>query len=85
MNYRSKLIMHMNFGPKGSTMVHELVDHPGVQISDFWNKKTRKNERSIIYKNLEYKTIAEAVEAHKKDQHKSPGGKHAESRTTEGA
>ncbi len=61
MSYSAKLVLHLNQGADGSTMVRELVDYPGVQISDTFLKKQKKTIRTIVYKNTQFKTLDSAV------------------------
>lgn len=63
MSYKATLVMHMNFGPKGSIRTSELDDFPGVIISDNWDKKKRKTTRTIVFQEKEYDKISDAVDA----------------------
>lgn len=66
MSWKATLVMHMNFGPKGSIRTSELDDFPGVIISDNWDKKKRKTTRTIVFEEQEYPKIEDAIEACKK-------------------
>ncbi len=65
MSYAATLIMHMNFGPKGSRISRELTDFPGVMVFDDWDKKAKKTTRTILFNDAEFKTLDSAVAAWK--------------------
>jgi len=65
MSLKAKLQLHMKLHKGGSVYVWEATDYPGLQICD--RRETSKDPvvRTITYKDQEYKTIADAVEAAK--------------------
>jgi hypothetical protein len=61
-SYRSKLLLHLNQGSEGSTMQSELLDYPGIVVTDFWNKKKRKTHRTITFMGKDFPTLVTAIE-----------------------
>lgn len=71
MSYAVKLLMHLNYGSKGSAMVRELIDFPGVTITDEYDKKNRKSTRTIVLHDIEYKTLDAAISEWKAIENKA--------------
>jgi hypothetical protein len=59
--YGAKLIMHLSLAKGGSQFVRELVDHPGIMVTDFRETRDHKFERRITYNGNTYETFDEAV------------------------
>lgn len=60
MSYAAKLIMHAKT-TDGSILMKELVDFPGVLIADV--RSGKQFERNIVFEEMDFKTIADAVTA----------------------
>lgn len=67
MSYAAKLVMHLNFGSKGSARQSELTEYPGVFVTDNYDKKARKATRGIFYNKEEFETLDSAVAKWKED------------------
>lgn len=63
--YKTKLVMHGKLEKGGSIFIYELVDFPGIQISDIRENRIAKVDRTIAYGEEEFSKISEAVEAWK--------------------
>lgn len=63
MSYAAKLVMHLNYGRKGSSIVRELIDFPGVVVTDNYGKNPQKHERIIRYMEVIYPNLDAAVAA----------------------
>ena len=61
--YATKAVMFASLAKGGHLQVRELVDYPGVVISD--EQTTRKDswKRTIAFGDKEFETIGEAIEA----------------------
>lgn len=61
-SYKSRLLLHLNQGSAGSVMQSELLDYPGISITDHWDKKKKKTHRTISYQGKEFPNISTAIE-----------------------
>lgn len=62
MKYETKLHLHADLRGGGVMNVFDLVEYPGVQIVDTVEKRGAKLERTILYDDQEFETIAAAIE-----------------------
>jgi hypothetical protein len=68
MSYAAKAVMFATLAKGGSMQISELTDYPGVHISRTREDRNAKTVQLVTYRENEFKTIAEAVEAWQKDQ-----------------